>query len=561
MSELQKGSPRPGAARLRPLPKGRPVEPVALDEVRIPLGDLPRRADLLIEALHRLQDAIGHLAPKHLVALAAELRLTPAEVYEVATFYHHFDVVRDDGSVPPALTVRVCDSLSCALAGGSDLLAAVQTRLGDSVRIVPAPCVGRCDEAPIAVVGKNPIAHATPETVETAILANRTEAVPPPYVDYSTYRDGGGYRLLGALRAGDLAVDDVIGAVDEAGLRGLGGAGFPTARKWKLVRAEPGQRLAIMNADEGEPGTFKDRFCLETDPHRVLEGLLIAATVVEAEEVYIYLRDEYAAARRILERELAALADEPPCPLPAIHLRRGAGAYICGEETALIESTEGRRGEPRLKPPYPAQAGLFQRPTLAHNVETVYWIRTILELGPEPFAAKGRRGRKGMRLFSVSGRVARPSVYLAPNGVTARELIHEFAGGMLPGHELYGYLPGGASGGILPASHADLPLDFDTLAEHGCFIGSAAVIVLSDQDRARDAAANLMRFFARESCGKCTPCREGTARAAELMANPKWDTELLMELGEVMADASICGLGQAAPNPVRCVVRYFGHEL
>jgi formate dehydrogenase len=569
MSRQQQGSRRSGTARLRPHPKGRQVEPAALAEVQALLGDEPRRPDLLIEFLHRIQDRYNHLADRHLVALAHELRLTPAEVHEVATFYSHFDVVKAGEAAPAALTVRVCESISCELAGAAELLETLQTQLGNSLRVIPAPCVGRCAGAPVAVVGTNPIDRATSEKVEIAILSGRTKALAPPYPEYRIYREQGGYRTLAALRSGELPVDDVIAAAETAGLRGLGGAGFPTHRKWGFVRAEPGPRYVVLNADEGEPGTFKDRYCLETDPHRVIEGLLIAATVVDADEVYLYLRDEYAAIRAVLETELDALRADPPCPLPTIHLRRGAGAYICGEETALIESIEGKRGEPRLRPPFPAQVGLFGRPTLVHNVETVYWLRSILEDlnggggngDAERFAKSGRRGHQGQRLFSVSGRVARPGVYLAPNGVTARELVEEFAGGMLPGHEFYGYLPGGASGGILPARLADLPLGFGALEKYGCFIGSAAIVILSHHDSAKAAAANLMRFFAHESCGKCTPCRAGTARAATLLEEPHWDLPLLTDLGRAMSDASICGLGQAAPNPVRCVVEYFGHEL
>jgi formate dehydrogenase beta subunit len=549
-----------GTIPLRPAPKGRDVDPAALEDVRALLGDRPRRPDLLIEHLHVLQDRFGHLSAPHLVALAFEMRLTPAEVYEVATFYHHFDIVKEGEAVPPRLTVRVCESIACHLAGADALLAELRDRLEPDVRVLAAPCVGRCDRAPVAVVGRNPIDDATADRVHALAEADATEPELPDYVDYAAYRAAGGYATLRACVAGERTVDDVIAAVDASGLRGLGGAGFPTSKKWKFVRAEPKPRVVALNADEGEPGTFKDRVCMESDPHRVLEGLLIAAWVVEADEVYVYLRDEYAAVRTVLEREIAALAADPPCALPAIHLRRGAGAYICGEETALIESIEGRRGEPRLRPPFPAQYGVFGKPTLVQNVESVYWLRAILESGPEAFASAGRRGRKGQRYFSVSGRVARPGVYLAPNGVTANELI-ELAGGMAGGHALYGYLPGGASGGILPASLADVPLDFDVLAEHGCFIGSAAIVVLSDRDSARDAAHNLMRFFAHESCGKCTPCRVGTAKAVGLLAQPVWDTALLEELSAAMADASICGLGQAAPNPFRSVVRFFPQEL
>ncbi len=549
------------AAILRPVPKGRVLDPAAHEEVRRLLGASPRRRDLLIEHLHRIQDAYGRLSPPHLVALADELGLATAEVYEVASFYHNFDLVRDGEADPTPVTVRVCESISCHLEGGEALREMLAERLGPGVRVIGAPCLGRCQHAPATLVGMCPVDGATVETVEEAVLAGETRPELPGYVAYGDYRAAGGYSLLAECVEGRRRVEEVIDAVGASGLRGLGGAGFPTARKWGFVRAEAGPRSMVLNADEGEPGTFKDRFCMITDPHRVLEGMLLAAWAVEAEDVTIYLRDEYATSRAILEREIAALEADPPCALPRIHLRRGAGAYICGEETSLIESAEGKRGEPRLRPPFPAQVGLFGRPTLAHNVETVYWLREILEGGAERFAARGRRGRKGVRLFSVSGRVARPGVYAAPAGVTARELVEEFAGGMAPGHTLYGYLPGGASGGILPAALADLPLDFDVLAEQGCFIGSAAIVVLSEQDRAKDVALNLMRFFADESCGKCTPCRVGTAKAVKLMERERWDTELLEELSTVMADASICGLGQAAPNPFRSVVRHFPQEL
>jgi formate dehydrogenase beta subunit len=457
--------------------------------------------------------------------------------------------------------VRVCESIACQLAGGPAMIEELKARLGDDVRVVAAPCIGRCDAAPAALVGRNSVGNASADAIAQLLLNGQTEAAVPDYIEYSAYRDEGGYRLLSDCVNGHRSYADIARVVETAGLRGLGGAGFPTPRKWQFVRAEPAPRLAVMNADEGEPGTFKDRFCMETDPHRVLEGLLIAAWAVEASAVYIYLRDEYAAARAILTREIAALQDNPPCSLPPIVLRRGAGAYICGEETSLIESLEGKRGEPRLRPPFPAQFGVFGMPTLVHNVETAYWLRSIIESGGESFAAKGVRERKGQRLFSVSGRVARPGVYLAPNGVSLRELVTDYAGGMADGHELYAFLPGGASGGILPASLADEPLDFDVLAQYGCFIGSAAIVVLSNQDSAKDAALNLMEFFAHESCGKCTPCRAGTAKSVGLMQKSKWDLPLLNELGIAMMDASICGLGQAAPNPVRCVERFFPQEL
>ena len=545
----------------RPTLKGRVVDPAALAEVRALLGDAPRRVDLLIEFLHRIQDAHGCLAAPHLVALAQELSLAPTEVYEVATFYHHFDVVKEGEARPPAVTVRVCETLSCRMAGAPALLAALE-RLGlENARVVRVPCVGRCDRAPVAVVGRNPIDRATVDGVAAAVRERRTEAPSAQAIDYAAYRRDGGYRTLVDCATGRRTAESAIAELESSSLRGLGGAGFPAGRKWKIVRAEPAPRLMAVNIDEGEPGTFKDRHYLERDPHRFLEGVLIAAWAVGVDAVYVYLRDEYAACRALLAREIAALERDPPCALPPIHLRRGAGAYICGEESAMIESIEGRRGMPRLRPPYVAQVGLFGRPTLEHNMETLFWVRDILEKGAAWFAGHGRHGRKGLRSFSVSGRVKLPGVHLAPAGITVRELIDEHCGGMQDGHELYAYLPGGASGGILPASLADVPLDFDTLQPHGCFIGSAAVIVLSQHDRARDAALNLMRFFADESCGQCTPCRVGTAKAALLMERPRWDTALLGELSQAMADASICGLGQAAPNPVACVIKYFPHEL
>ena len=552
---------RSGRIGLRPAPKGRTVDPAAHAEVAGLLGDSPRRADLLIEHLHRIQDAFGCLGTAHLTALAHEMGMTPAEVFEVASFYHHFDIVKDGESPPARVTVRVCESIACALAG-SDLLLESIRRLGlDDVRVLPAPCVGRCDRAPVAVVGRNPIDRASPDEVAAAVADGRVEPVVPPAIGLAEYRASGGYATLLDCVQGRRTLDDVVREMEASGLRGLGGAGFPTFRKFGFVRAYPKPRVLAVNADEGEPGTFKDRFCMESDPHRVLEGMLIAAWAVEADDIYFYLRDEYAAIRALLAREIAALEADPPCPLPRIHLRRGAGAYICGEETSLIESIEGKRGEPRLRPPFPAEFGVFGRPTLVNNVETLGWLREILEKGGEAFASRGIGGRKGVRYWSVSGRVKKPAVVLAPNGVTVRQLIDDYAGGMLDDHELYAFLPGGASGGILPASLADEPLDFDILAKHGSFVGSAAIVVLSQHDTAREAARNIMHFFAHESCGKCTPCRVGTAKSEILMSRPKWDLPLLNELSQCMADASICGLGQAAPNPVRSVMRFFPGEL
>ncbi|MBU6485457.1 MAG: NAD(P)H-dependent oxidoreductase subunit E [Betaproteobacteria bacterium] len=542
-------------------PKGRSVDPQALADVRALLGDAPRERSLLIEHLHRIQDARGCLAPAHLVALAQEMKLATTEVYEVATFYHHFDVLADGETPPPPVTVRVCETLSCQMAGADALHDALLAGAGAGVRILKAPCIGRCEHAPAAVVGRRSVDQATVGKVLAAVAAGNTDPERPDCVDLARYRAAGGYRTLAACVGGERSVDAVIEALESSALRGLGGAGFPAGRKWRIVRAEPAPRLMAVNIDEGEPGTFKDRHYLERDPHRFLEGMLIAAWAVGIDAIYVYLRDEYAACRELLERELAALKADPPCPLPRIELRRGAGAYICGEESAMIESIEGKRGMPRLRPPYVAQVGLFGRPTLEHNMETLYWIRDILERGAEWFAGQGRHGRKGLRSFSVSGRVAKPGVHLAPAGITVRELIDEYCGGMLPGHTFYGYLPGGASGGILPAAMGDIPLDFDTLQPHGCFIGSAAVIILSQHDRARDAALNLMRFFADESCGQCTPCRVGTVKAVALMERPTWDQPLLDDLAQAMADASICGLGQAAPNPLACVFKYFPQEL
>lgn len=554
--------------RARGALKGRALDTGALAEVQSLLdgaqrrtGVDPRRRDLLIENLHLIQDRYGHIPAAHVVALAREMKLAMTEVYEVATFYHHFDVVKEGEKAPPALTVRVCDSLSCELSGANALIQGLKKSLGDKVRVIPAPCLGRCDQAPVAVVGQNPVPQATVDKVKPLVAGNKTQCAVGKYVSYAEYRKQGGYDLAIECLSGKRDAETLIKTMENSGLRGLGGAGFPSGRKWRIVRGEKGPRVMAVNIDEGEPGTFKDRHYLERDPHRFLEGVIIAAWTVQISEVYIYLRDEYAGVRAILEKEIRALQANPPCPLPPIFLRRGAGAYICGEESAMIESIEGKRGMPRLRPPYVAQVGLFGYPTLEHNMETLYWVRDILEKGADWFAGHGRHGRKGLRSFSVSGRVKKPGVHLAPAGITVKELIAEYCGGMLPGHQFYGYLPGGASGGILPATMGDIPLDFDTLHPYGCFIGSAAVIIFSDKDQARGAARNVMKFFAEESCGQCTPCRVGTAKALQLMDAPRWDSGLLEELSGAMADASICGLGQAAPNPIRTVIKYFPKEV
>ncbi|CAO4163047.1 Tungsten-containing formate dehydrogenase beta subunit [Methylorubrum aminovorans] len=546
----------PGRGRnvARAVPKGRQVDPQAKVEIEGLLGTRSRQRDLLIEHLHLIQDTYGQISADHLAALADEMSLAFAEVFETATFYAHFDVVKEGEANIPRLTVRVCDSITCAMFGADELVETLQRELAsDAVRVVRAPCVGLCDHAPAVEVGHNFLHKADLASVRAAVEAEDTHAHIPDYVDYDAYRAGGGYATLERLRSGNLAVEDVLKVLDDGGLRGLGGAGFPTGRKWRSVRGEPGPRLMAVNGDEGEPGTFKDQLYLNTDPHRFLEGMLIGAYVVEATDVYIYLRDEYPISREILAREIAKLPEGGT----QIHLRRGAGAYICGEESSLIESLEGKRGLPRHKPPFPFQVGLFNRPTLINNVETLFWVRDLIERGAEWWKSHGRNGRVGLRSYSVSGRVKEPGVKLAPAGLTIQELIDEYCGGMSEGHSFAAYLPGGASGGILPASMNDIPLDFGTLEKYGCFIGSAAVVILSDRDDVRGAALNLMRFFEDESCGQCTPCRSGTQKARMLMENGVWDTELLGELAQCMRDASICGLGQAASNPVSSVIKYF----
>ena len=561
VKELQKvrefDHPGEGRKRAKATPKGRQVDPHAAEEIERLLGDRSRQRDLLIEHLHLIQDTYHQISAAHLAALADAMKLSFAEVFETATFYAHFDVVKEGDPAVPPLTIRVCDSLTCALLGAEKMLEELQAKAGAGVRVVRAPCVGRCDTAPAAEVGHNFVDHATTDAVLAAVKRDDTHAHLPTYVGYDEYKKNGGYALLGKLRSGAMPKEDLLKALDNASLRGLGGAGFPTGRKWRAVLGEPGPRLMAINGDEGEPGTFKDRFYLETDPHRFLEGTLIGAHIVEATDVYIYLRDEYPAAREILEREIAKL----PAGGPTLHMRRGAGAYICGEESALLESIEGKRGLPRHKPPYPFQVGLFGQPTLINNIETLWWIRDIVEKGADWWKSHGRNERQGLRSYSVSGRVKNPGVKLAPAGVTIRELIDEFCGGMSDGHSFRAYLPGGASGGILPASMDNIPLDFGTLEKYGCFIGSAAVVVMSDQDDIKGAALNLMKFFEDESCGQCTPCRVGTEKAARLMQQRNWNRDLLDELSQVMRDASICGLGQAASNPLTCVIKYFPDEF
>ena len=545
--------------------KGRQADDASLREVLalLQMDDkvLQQRRDLLIEHLHKINDKFRGLHERHLVALAKLMNLAMAEVYEVATFYHHFEII-GEGQESPRFTLRVCDGLSCDMAGASTLLGQLKASLGtDNINVVAAPCVGRCEQAPVAVVHQHEIGHATSEKVMQAVQSQSFQPVAPDYIDLAAYVADGGYAILRDVVSGKLDAQAVLKAMEDSGLRGLGGAGFPAGRKWRIVREQAAPRLMAVNIDEGEPGTFKDRTYLERDPHRFLEGMLVAAHVVGIEAIYIYLRDEYHGCRQVLSQELEKLQANPPVGLPLIELRRGAGAYICGEESAMIESIEGKRGEPRMRPPYIAQVGLFGRPTLEHNFETLYWVRDIVTKGPQWFSGFGRHNRQGLRSFSVSGRVKKPGVKLAPAGITVAELIDEYCGGMQDGHTLYAYLPGGASGGILPASLQDIPLDFDTLQPYGCFIGSAAVIVLGQQDSARHAALNMMKFFEHESCGQCTPCRVGTAKAVQLMQAPVWDLGTLEDLNQVMIDASICGLGQAAPNPVRCVQKYFPQEV
>ncbi|TMM50811.1 NAD(P)H-dependent oxidoreductase subunit E [Sulfitobacter sabulilitoris] len=555
-----KGVWKSGTGKGRRHPKGRQLQDDAWDQVRALLGDAPRRRDLLIEYLHLVQDRYGHLSAAHLRALAEEMRLSMAEVYEVATFYAHFDVVKEGETPPPAQTIRVCDSLSCELAGAQALKSALEEGLDPAeVRVLRAPCMGRCDTAPVLEIGHNHLDFATPEMVRDAIATGDTHTHVPAYQAYADYAAQGGYETLTSLRDGG-DWDAVQSKVAASGLRGLGGAGFPSGKKWGFVRGNPGPRYLAVNGDEGEPGTFKDRYYLERVPHLFLEGMLIAAWAVEAETAFIYMRDEYPAVIEILRREIRALEEAGIVAPGYVDLRRGAGAYICGEESAMIESIEGKRGMPRHRPPYVAQVGVFDRPTLVHNVETLHWVARVCREGPDVLSGTERNGRKGLRSYSVSGRVANPGVHLLPAGSTITDII-EAAGGMAQGHVFKAYQPGGPSSGLLPASIDDVPLDFDTLQPLGSFIGSAAVVVLSDQDSARAAALNMLRFFEDESCGQCTPCRVGCEKAVKLMQADRWDQPLLEELSQAMVDASICGLGQAAPNPIRLVMKHFADEI
>ncbi len=553
----------PGSGRRRSpyFPKGRLLKPEERQALADILGPEPRARDRLIEYLHRIQDREKCLPAGLLHALAEDLAIPMAEIYEVASFYAHFDIVKDGEEPPPPVTIRVCDSLSCALAGAEPLLGRLEATTGAAVRVVRAPCMGRCDTAPVCEIGHRHVDHATQERVAEVLAAGDLHPVVPDYQGFEAYREAGGYAMLDACLSGAKPVDDVISTLSDASLRGLGGAGFPTGRKWTFVRAEPRPRLMAVNADEGEPGTFKDRYYLEREPHKFLEGMLIAAWAVEAEDIYLYLRDEYPACREILLREIAKVEEAGLARHTRIELRRGAGAYICGEESAMIESIEGKRGYPRHRPPFVAQVGVFGRPTLVNNVETLYWVPEILARGAEWFASQGKNDGKGLRSYSVSGRVKEPGVKLTPAGITARELVEEHCGGMLEGHTFKAYLPGGASGGILPERMADLPLEFGKLEEHGCFVGSHAVVILSDKDNMTDVALNLMRFFEDESCGQCTPCRNGTEKAVQMMAEPAWDAEALNDLAQVMRDASICGLGQAAPNPLVSVLKFFPDDV
>ena len=541
--------------------RGRKVNFEVRDKLVTLLEVSSYRRDHLIEYLHVIQDSQGHINEDYITALASLLKISQTEVYEVATFYHHFDIIKGDEKTPPSLTVRVCDSVTCEINGASQLAQSLDDYFKGTVRIQKVPCIGRCQSAPVAVVKFNPIDNANLKNVKQAVDAKEYNPPIPKYISMEEYVENGGYELLAKLKDNQIESDKVLIELENSNLRGLGGAGFPAGKKWRILKEQPSPRLLAINIDEGEPGTFKDRFYLETDPHRFFEGMLIASEVVGIDKIYIYLRDEYAAVRSLMTEELKKLKNKFKNRIPEIELRRGAGAYICGEESAMIESIEGKKGMPRLRPPFVAQVGLFGRPTLEHNMETLYWVRDIAEKGADWFTSFGRNGRKGFRSFSVSGRVKKPGVHLAPAGITVKELIDEYADGMLDGHEFYAYFPGGASGGILPATMGDIPLDFDTLNKYDCFIGSAAIMILSNRDKVIQAASNTMSFFEHESCGKCTPCRVGTSKATKLMKESKWNISLLNDLATVMSDSSICGLGQAASNPLKSAIKYFPEDI
>ena len=561
-TNFQRGSGQ-GRRKGRPFLKGRQIDPAALAEVKNTLGHRPRKRELLIEHLHLFQDRFGHLSLAHLTALAHEMKMAMAEVYEVATFYAHFDVVRENESPPPAVTLRVCDSLTCSMFGAERILSDLNTSLDNDFRVVRAPCIGACDKAPVAAVGHNLIENVNSEKLIATAKAALSNKLPHREINpirLDEYLELGGYKVLKECLSGQRTQQDLIEELGKSALRGLGGAGFPTSKKWDLVRANNGRKTLAVNGDEGEPGTFKDRLYLENDPHRTLEGMLIAAWAVGAADCYFYLRDEYPEIRHILEEEISCAETEGLVAHTRIHLRRGAGAYICGEESAMIESIEGKRGYPRHRPPYVAQVGVFNRPTLVNNIETLFWIRDIIEKGPEWYNEQGKEEHPGFRSYSVSGRVKKPGVKIAPAGITVKELIEDYCDGMLDGHLFHAYLPGGASGGILPAKMGDLPLDFGQLERYGCFVGSHAVVILSDKDSVKEAALNLLRFFEDESCGQCSPCRVGTEKAVALMKSENWDKPLLTELATTMRDASICGLGQAANNPLTAVLRFFPNE-
>ncbi len=536
-----------------PHTKGRQLDPKALDEIQQLLGSGSRKRDMLIEYLHLIQDAYGHISASHLAALASDMKFSQAEVYEVASFYAHFDVVKEGDTCPPALTVRVCEGISCEMNGARELASSLKEALGDGVRVQPVPCIGACDTAPAVAVGQNRIGLASLENISQAVVDEAIRTTLPAYIDFGSYD---GYVAYKECLSGQKSRENVLGEIETSDLRGLGGAGFPVSRKWRFLLANSRPKIIAVNADEGEPGTFKDRHCLETNPHKVLEGALIAAWVIEAGAIYIYLRDEYPHIRAILEEEIAKIEQAGLSEGVKIHLRRGAGAYVCGEETALLESLEGNRGLPRNRPPFPANEGLFGLPTLINNVESLYFVAEIVTRGGEWYSQAGRP-----HFYSVSGHVREPGVKLAPAGISVNELIEKHAGGMTDGHTFTGYLPGGASGGILPASKGGLAMDFGTLEEYGCFVGSSAVVILSDKDDIRDVVKNLTAFFKEESCGQCTPCRAGCEKLSLMLESDDWDDDLIRELSDAMREASICGLGQAASNPVISALNFFRGEV